>query len=86
VGYFINNGTLSSSSSLVYELDKYATEWALVRGTFDWGVLDEKRTHTTTNIEGSKWDFDPTSVIPCHNIVGAVAYVRRKRASKSVGC
>jgi hypothetical protein len=23
-----------------------------VRGTFDWGVLDEKRTHPNTDIEG----------------------------------
>ena len=46
-----------------------------MRGTFDWGVLDEKRTHPNTNIEGPKWDFNPTSVILCHNCVGAVAYV-----------
>jgi hypothetical protein len=46
-----------------------------VRGTFDWGVLDEKRTHPYTNIERSKWDFGPTSVILCHKCVGAVAYV-----------
>ena len=46
-----------------------------MRGTFDWGVLNEKRTHPNTNIEGPKWDFNPTSVILCHNSVGAVAYV-----------
>ena len=46
-----------------------------MRGTFDWGVLDEKRTHPNTNIEGPKWDFNPPSVIMCHNSVGAVAYV-----------
>ena len=46
-----------------------------MRGTFDWGVLDEKRTHPNTNIEGPEWDFGPTSVILCHNCVGAVAYV-----------
>jgi hypothetical protein len=46
-----------------------------VRGTLDWGVLDEKRTHLNPNIEMSKWDFGPTSVILCHNSVGAVAYV-----------
>jgi hypothetical protein len=54
-----------------------------VRGTFDWGVLDEKRTHPNTYIdEGPKWDFGPTSVILCHNIASAAAYVRRKRESK----
>jgi hypothetical protein len=47
-------------------------------GVFDWGVLDEKRTHPNTNIEGRKWNFGPTSVILCHNIVGAVAYVETK--------
>jgi hypothetical protein len=46
-------------------------------GTFDWGVLDEQMTHQNTDIEGPKWDLGPTSVIMCHNIVGAVAYVRR---------
>jgi hypothetical protein len=75
VGCFINNGTPSSSYSLILWLGKYATEWALVRGTFDWGVQDEKRTHPNTDIEGPKWDFGPTSIIPCHNIAGAVAYV-----------
>jgi ribosomal protein S26 len=50
----------------------------LVRGTFDWGVLDEKRTHPNTNIGRSKRDFGPTSVILCHNCVGAVAYVETK--------
>jgi hypothetical protein len=49
-----------------------------VRGTFDWGVLDEKRTHPNANIKRSKWDFGPTSVILCHNCVGAVAYVEMK--------
>jgi hypothetical protein len=63
-------------------LGKYATGWALVRGTLDWEVLDEKRTHPNTDIEGPKWNFGPTSVVPCHTIVGAVAYVRRKRESK----
>jgi hypothetical protein len=46
-----------------------------VRGTFNWGVLDEKWTHPNTDIERSKWDFGPTSVILCHNSVDAVAYV-----------
>jgi hypothetical protein len=55
-----NNGTPRSSYSLIYWLGKYATEWALVRGTFDWGVLDEKRTHPNTDIERLKWDFGPT--------------------------
>jgi hypothetical protein len=50
----------------------------VVRYTFDLGVLDEKRTHPNTNIERSKWDFGPTSVILCHNSVGAVAYVETK--------
>jgi hypothetical protein len=45
-------------------------------GTFDWGVLDEKRTHPNTNIERPKWGFGPTNVTLCHNIVGAVAYVQ----------
>jgi hypothetical protein len=49
-----------------------------VRGTFDWGVLDEKRTHPNTNIERPKWDFGPTSAILSHNIVGAVAYKETK--------
>jgi hypothetical protein len=49
-----------------------------VRGTLDWRVLDEKRTHPNTNIEKPKWDFGPTSVILCHNSVGAVAYVETK--------
>jgi hypothetical protein len=53
-----------------------------VSGTFDWGVVDEKKTHPNTYIEWPKWDFGPTSVIPCQNSVGAVAYVRRKRESK----
>jgi hypothetical protein len=46
-----------------------------MRGTFDWGVLDEKRAHPNTNIGRSKLDLRPTSVILCHNCVGAVAYV-----------
>jgi hypothetical protein len=45
-----------------------------VRGTFDWVVLDEKRTLPNTDIESSKWDFGPTSVILCHNSFGAVVY------------
>jgi hypothetical protein len=49
-----------------------------VRGIFVWGVLDEKRTHPNTNIERSKWDFGPTSVILRPNSVGAVAYVETK--------
>jgi hypothetical protein len=49
-----------------------------VRGTLDWGVLDEKRTHLNTNIERSKWGFGPTSVILCHNSVGAVASLETK--------
>jgi hypothetical protein len=47
----------------------------MVRGTLDWRVPDEKRTHPNTNIEMPKWDFGPTSVILCHNSVVAVAYV-----------
>jgi hypothetical protein len=54
--------------------EKYATG-ALVRCTLAWGVLDEKRTHPNTNIERPKWDSGPTSVIQCHNSVGAVAFV-----------
>ena len=54
-----------------------------MRGTFDWGVLDEKRTHPNTNIEGPKWDFNPPSVIMCHNRVGAVAYVGKVCLLKS---
>jgi hypothetical protein len=57
---------------------QYAREWALVRGSFDWGVLDEKMTHPNTEIEGPKWDFAPTSVILYHNSVGEVAYVETK--------
>jgi hypothetical protein len=38
--------------------------------------------HPNTEIEGAKWGFGPTSVIPCHNCVGAVAYMRRKRSLK----
>jgi hypothetical protein len=53
-----------------------------VRGTFDWGVLDEKRTHPNTKIGRSKWDFGPTSVILSHNYVGAVDYVETKRVLK----
>jgi hypothetical protein len=66
---------LFSSYSLIQWLGKYSTEWALVRGTFDSGVLDEKMTHPNTDIEGPKWDFGPASVILCHNSVSAVAYV-----------
>ena len=54
-----------------------------MRGTFDWGVLDEKMTHPNTNIEGPKWDFNPPSVIMCHNRVGAVAYVGKMCLLKS---
>jgi hypothetical protein len=78
----INNGTLSGSYSLIYRLGKYATEWALVKSTFDWGVLDEKRTHPNTNIKGPKWGFGPTSVILCHSSFGAVAYVETKSVLK----
>jgi hypothetical protein len=46
---------------LVYLLGEYATEWALVRGTSDCGVLNEKRTDPNTNIEGPKWNFGPIS-------------------------
>jgi hypothetical protein len=46
-----------------------------VRGTLDWGVLDEKRTLPNTKFERPKWDFGPTSVILCPNSVGAVDYV-----------
>jgi hypothetical protein len=46
-----------------------------VRGTLDRGFLDEKRTHPNTDTEGPNWDVGPTSVILCHNIIGAVAYV-----------
>jgi hypothetical protein len=53
-----------------------------VRGTLDWGVLDEKRTHPDKTIERSKWDFGPTIVILCHNSVGAVTYVETKRVLK----
>jgi hypothetical protein len=53
-----------------------------MRGTFDLGVLNEKRTHPNTEIEWPKWDFRPFSIITCHNFVGAVAYVRRKRSLK----
>jgi hypothetical protein len=49
-----------------------------VRGTFDGGVLDEKRTNPNTSIRWSKWDFGPTSVILCHSSVGDVAYVDTK--------
>jgi hypothetical protein len=46
------------------------------------GSPGRKRTHPKTDIEVSKCDFGPTSVISCHNIVGAIAYLRRKRESK----
>jgi hypothetical protein len=49
-----------------------------VRGTLDWGVLDEKRTRPNTSVERSKWGFGPTIVILCHNSVGAVDYVETK--------
>jgi hypothetical protein len=74
----MNNGTPSGRYNLIQWLGKYATGWALVRGTFEWGVLNVKRTHPNTNIERSKWVFGPTSVILCHNSVGAVAYVETK--------
>jgi hypothetical protein len=51
-------------------------------GSFDWGVLDEKRTHPNTDIEGPKRDFGLTSVILCQNCVGAVAYVETERVLK----
>jgi hypothetical protein len=60
----------------------FATEWALVKGTSDWGVLNEKRTHPNTDIEWPKYDFGPISFIPCQNWVSAVAYVRGKCSSK----
>jgi hypothetical protein len=46
-------------------------------------------THPNTNIERPKWDFDPTSVILCHNSVGAVAHVETKcvlKVSKTAEC
>jgi hypothetical protein len=44
-------------------------------------------THLNTGIEGTKWDFCPTSVILCHIIVGAAAYVETKCVeSKSAEC
>jgi hypothetical protein len=49
-----------------------------VSGTLDWGVLDEKMTPQNTKLERRKWDFGPTSVILCHNSVGAVDYVETK--------
>jgi hypothetical protein len=81
VRYFINNGTLRSSYSQ-FSSAKYATEWVLARGTTNWVVLNEKRTHPNTDIEWSKWDFGPFSAIPCQNCVVAVAYVRRKCSLK----
>jgi hypothetical protein len=54
-----------------------------MRGTLDWGVLDEKRTHPNTNIEGLKCYFGPTSVILYHNGVGAVAYVETECVLKA---
>jgi hypothetical protein len=37
-----------------------------------------------TQIQTSKGpkEFGPTSVVPCHSFVGALAYVRQKRESK----
>jgi hypothetical protein len=49
-----------------------------VRGTLDWGVLDEKWTHPNTNIVRPKWDFGPTRVILCHYSVGALDCVETK--------
>jgi hypothetical protein len=37
--------------------------------------LKNLATSRNTNIERPKWDFGPTSLILCHNSVGAVAYV-----------
>jgi hypothetical protein len=48
-----------------------------VRG-FSIGESWTRKDSPNTNIEGRKWDFGPTSVILCHNIVGAVAYVETK--------
>jgi hypothetical protein len=53
-----------------------------VRGTFDWVSLDEKTTHPNTDIERSKWDFGPSSVVSCHNCFGAVAYLETKSVLK----
>jgi hypothetical protein len=50
--------------------------------TFDWGVLHEQKTHHNTDIELREWDFGPTSVILCRNILGAVAYVKTKCVMK----
>ena len=47
----INNGALGGSYSLIYCLGKYATEWELVKDTFDWRVLNEKSIHPHTVIE-----------------------------------
>jgi hypothetical protein len=60
---------------------EYATEWALERGTFDWRVLNEKRTHPTQT-SNDPFGFGPTSVILCHGCVDAVAYVKGKCLSK----
>jgi hypothetical protein len=35
-----------------------------------------------TDIEWPKCYFGPTSIVPCHNCVGAVAYVRGNCSSK----
>jgi hypothetical protein len=48
------------------------------RGVPSIGESGRERPHPNTNIEGPKWDFGPTSVILCHNSVGAVAYVETK--------
>jgi hypothetical protein len=42
------------------------------------GSPGREKDSPNTNIERSKWDFGPTSVILCHNSVGAVAYVETK--------
>jgi hypothetical protein len=42
------------------------------------GSPGRENTHQNTNIERPKRDFGPTSVILCHNSVGAVAYVETK--------
>jgi hypothetical protein len=48
-----------------------------VRGTFDWGVLDEKRAYSNTNIGRSKRDFGPTSVI--RGIIVSVPWLMSSR-------
>jgi hypothetical protein len=63
--------------------------WQIYHGTgTDEGYLrlgspNWKMTHPNTDIVGPKWDFEPTSVIPCHNCVDALGYVRGKRSLKA---